>query len=287
MEEQLNQELQRIEKQPEQLSSLPLSKPISGLTDQENSLVALKRMATPFGKMKPEELLTMGKIVLVKISVITGWQTPEDDLQTILVDQFTKKIRESYPIVNLEEVEYAFRTYGVNVQDWGKQMNLSLIDQVMTPYMNSRKHIDQMEETDNLREADKLAPPKEDLSDQAMTLWADELRQRIKAGNYSVLFMPMQLYEHFAKKGKLNKSAKEKQEYVLKAVNFRELSLVESLEKMEDRAVRKRLNEFLAMKVEECFTGDEMDQLKSLTRKMILFDYLKNFSDAVDSGKTE
>ena len=56
----------------------------------------------------------------------------------ILVDQFEKKLYEDYPMLNTEEIEYALRSGGTLVKDWGKEMNLNLIDKVLSPYVSNR-----------------------------------------------------------------------------------------------------------------------------------------------------
>lgn len=76
--------------------------------------------------------------LLIKINVITGWSFPLDtETQLVLKDQFFKKLKESYSDVNVEEIEYAFRN-NTSVKDWGKNINLFLIDEVMIPYLDSR-----------------------------------------------------------------------------------------------------------------------------------------------------
>lgn len=77
--------------------------------------------------------------MLTKIHVITGWTIPESkELTVILTDQFNKTLVEKYPDLNTEEIEYAFRHYGTQIQDWGKAMNLNLIDSVLQPYLHER-----------------------------------------------------------------------------------------------------------------------------------------------------
>lgn len=86
------------------------------------------------------------KRLLLKLNFITGWalyDDPED--QEILDQQFELKLQESYPTVNLDEIEYAFRN-NTGVKDWGKSINLSLIDEVMIPYLAHRAEISKIEE---------------------------------------------------------------------------------------------------------------------------------------------
>lgn len=92
------------------------------------------------------ELQQSAKEVLLRIHVITGWQMPPDELMLILVDEFNKKILESYPNVNVEEITYAFRQHGSEVKEWGKALNISLIDEVMIPYLEKRFETSKIEE---------------------------------------------------------------------------------------------------------------------------------------------
>lgn len=96
--------------------------------------------------MNPAELSAWPKALLLKIHVITGWVIPSTDLLNILVDQFGKKLQEDYSDLNTDEIEYAFRKSGTTIQDWGKGMNLNLLDQVLIPYMDKRLQASAAEE---------------------------------------------------------------------------------------------------------------------------------------------
>lgn len=103
-------------------------------------------------------------LLLVKIHVITGWNFPsETEYREILRDQFRKKLLESYPNVNCDEVEFAFRK-NTSVKDWGKNMNIALIDEVLIPYLNERFEASKLEEIEIKK---LLAPsiPFEEISD--------------------------------------------------------------------------------------------------------------------------
>ena len=83
---------------------------------------------------------------MVKIHVITGWVLPAPEMIGIFIDQFAKKLVEDYATLNVDEVEYAFRSIGTGVKDWGKSMNLSLIDEVLTEYVHQRFELSKIEE---------------------------------------------------------------------------------------------------------------------------------------------
>lgn len=120
------------------------------------------------------------KAILVRIHVITGWTLPTDSLLNVLVDQFQKKLIESYPLINSEEIEYAFRNYGTVVKDWGKSMNLSLIDEVLIPYMDERRKASEVEE--RKVKVEQVVYTDEQLSNFHRQ-WTEEWYQRIRKGH--------------------------------------------------------------------------------------------------------
>lgn len=91
------------------------------------------------------ELKAKAGALLAKIHVITGWNFPEEiEYQKILKDQFIKKLIESYPTVNCDEIEYAFRNHPV--KEWGKKLSINLVGEVMAFYLEHRKKVSDMEE---------------------------------------------------------------------------------------------------------------------------------------------
>lgn len=97
--------------------------------------------------MSESEVLLHCKALLLKIHVITGWIIPSsDELYMILKDQFQKKIVENYSELNPDEIEYAFRSRGTTVEDWGKDLNLNLIDKILIPYLHDRYLLSATEE---------------------------------------------------------------------------------------------------------------------------------------------
>jgi hypothetical protein len=118
----------------------------SRLNDPDEIILAKKYAAPRLETLNPVDLNTACRVLLLKIHVITGWVIPANELMIILVDQFSKKLSESYGMLNVEEIEYAFRNQGTIIEDWGKEMNLNLLDKVLIPYLNQRLQVSQMEE---------------------------------------------------------------------------------------------------------------------------------------------
>lgn len=151
-----------------------------------------KKYASPqIGAMNDQQKGLWAKALLLKIHVITGWVIPDTDLLNILVDQFEKKLTEDYGNMNTDEIEYAFRQSGTTTKDWGKQMNLSLIDEVLIPYRELRSVLSMQEERQKV-----LPPPVKIYSDKEL----DDLHrgdieafyQRIRNGR-----IPYSLPEYF------------------------------------------------------------------------------------------
>lgn len=132
--------------------------PLAGLSSDENNVLRLKYESQPLGSLSATELEFATRLLILKIYTITGWAVPGDELKNILVDQLSKKIKESYPNVNEKEVEYAFRQ-NLTVKDWGKSMNLVLIDEVLSGYLERRADVSKAEERY------RLEPPKSEVEE--------------------------------------------------------------------------------------------------------------------------
>lgn len=72
---------------------------------------------------------------ITRIHVITGWGLPGDTLYMgILTDELQAKLAESFPQLNFDQIAHAMRKYGVGKKDWGKNMNLELICDVLSMF---------------------------------------------------------------------------------------------------------------------------------------------------------
>lgn len=116
--------------------------------------------------------------LILKINVITGWIIPDEEIMNILVDQFEKKLIEDYDMLNTEEIEFAFRKSGTTAKDWGKEMNLNLIDQVLGPYLDSR-----LQASANEEKRKRQPPPQK--------VWTDEEILNERRGQIEQAFQAM------------------------------------------------------------------------------------------------
>lgn len=113
-------------------------------------------------------------------------------------------------------------------------------------------------------------PAPEDTSDEAMEQWLLET----KKSRVRVDLLPMMLYDWLEQKGRIKKTASEKHEYLQEAVMYRQSRLIKALEEQVSQQNRDALREFNAMKESGEFTGAEVNILKALAKKIILFEYL-------------
>lgn len=117
------------------------------LTDDLSQIFYTKYAAPQISQLTPMELTKAVRMLVLKISVITGWNVSEQqEVRNILYEQTEKKLLEDYPDLNTEEIEYAVRAFGTTVKDWGKNINLSLLDEVLIPYKSKRLELSQLEE---------------------------------------------------------------------------------------------------------------------------------------------
>lgn len=244
------------------------------LEPEEAKILQAKYSGTQFGKMIWSDVDTWAKALLMKINAITGWVIPEENLE-ILLDQFRKKLVESYGNCNPEEIEYAFRNYGTLVKDWGKQMNLSLIDEVMIPYLSRRREVSQREEAIALNQPLQIEY-KEDMSQEAMKDWFDAKAKEIKAGQLRVEFVPEMLYEWMDANGNITASKEEKFKYLNRAVEYRLGILRQALDDVDSATNRLALSDFVRMKDAGYLEGSEMSIVKTLAKKILLFELILN-----------
>lgn len=229
----------------------------------------------PFGKMTPEEVAGYSRATMIKIALITGWIVPEGKYLDILLDQFAKKMLESYPKVNPEEVEYAFRTEGTVIKDWGKQMNLSLIDEVMIPYSEKRFEISRIEEQLKIK---ALPPPPitEDISDEGMDKFWDATEELVAKGNYPIELIPPMLYDWMDKNGNILFNRDDKLKFLERATLVRHTAIAHAFEKnpysLETKAA---LNDFNRMREIKKYSEAEHEKIKELAKKMVVFEMMK------------
>jgi hypothetical protein len=159
------------------------------MEEPDRAIIEYKYKGLQFGKMNPSDQKKWAAALLLKINVITGWVLAEDQMD-VLADQFEKKLIENYGDMNPEEIEFAFRRDGTIVKDWGKPMNLALIDEVLIPYRNTRHRLSlEMEERSKEPPAPKIYTETENLEYSRQQ--TEEAFQRILRGNLNFIPKPL------------------------------------------------------------------------------------------------
>lgn len=237
---------------------------------ETESLIAVKYAARPFGLMPREERVSWAIALMMKIHAITGWVMPGEPFDDVLLDQFQKKLAESYSNVNPEEVEFAFRN-NPSVRDWGKSMNLALVDDVLSGYLEKRRRASIEEEHQKIKKEKPTVIPvlEEDL-------W-EEFQRGIKSGKMTVDFLPDVL---FTWKTKTYTPTKEDKFFCQQsAIQHRTFQLTENL------ADAKKLKIFLQQKEQGFFEGEFVEQIRLLSRKFLIYKLMKDEEHSTDANK--
>lgn len=120
------------------------------------------------------------------------------------------------------------------------------------------------------------APPEpkavEGTGDAAMMEWWLDFVKQIKAGTKAVEFVPMMLYEWKEKRGEVLPAMAESEEYLVRAMERRFVQLQRVYQEQQTVEARRKLTEFSKMRDEGVFTGEHVDYLKKLAKRMVLFD---------------
>lgn len=230
---------------------------------QEKKVVALKYAAKRFGVMSEEERDLAANKALVLISMITGWTVPsKPDLTEMLVLQLAKKMLESYADVNIEEFEYAFRNKGLDIKDWGKALNLALIDEVMKPYLHNRADLSLQEEkiSTQLPKSDIEKEP-EPMSDKEWEEWLVDI------AGYRLNMIPCDSYEYLVRKGEIVLSKDQKNQLMERAINH-------TLQTTDPSSL-EGIN-FLRMKEKGEYSVDVTGSLITISKRLAVFDYFHN-----------
>lgn len=117
---------------------------------------------------------------------------------------------------------------------------------------------------------------KEDMSQEAMLDWFNDISKKIREGKLLVDFVPLMLYEFMDANGNITATKAEKYEYLQRAANYRLDQLTKEVEENNNQNNQWRLSSFITMKSNGCIEGPEADTVKSLAKKMLLYDTIIN-----------
>lgn len=219
----------------------------------------MKYASLPFGKMSADQRKLSSHAIILKIHAITGWIIPiSEQILDVLVEQFEKKLNESYQNVNQDEFEYAFRNKGIEVKDWGKALNLTMIDEVMIPYLERRFELSRMEES--MKSKSLMIDEKRELTDEDWSEWLEDMK------SYSLKLLPCAAYDYLVKNELLTLTNAQKHEYMDKAINILQGDF---------EPATKEILEFLNMKKNGVFSPVITSSLITISKRLAIYEYLR------------
>lgn len=239
------------------------------ITSEERRVIELKYSGKRFGLMDENERFSVAEILLLKISTITGWTLPISELMDILTDQFQKVLIEKYTNTNISEFEYAFRNKGIEIKDWGKAMNLSLIDEIMIPYLEHRFEISRQEESQKSKPME--IENKQPVSDEEYAQWLMDWKSMPEI---NIDLIPLPFYDFLTNKNIIALTSKEKWEYTEKATTAIKAKLHEDMSICKTNDAYIAFSKFCNQEING-FEKEFKGRILNRAKRLIVFDYLK------------
>lgn len=215
--------------------------------------------------MTEEERWFAAQTLILKIHAITGWTIPISEMMDILIDQFQQKLIEDYKNVTVKEFEYAFRTKGLDIKDWGKALNLVLIDEVMLPYLDNRFDLSMQEQKIQaqiqMKKEDQELLNRPPMSDEEWNEWLLDIAK------YPINKIPCDSYNYLEKVGKIKLTTPQKHEYMERAIAH--------LIGITD-PVKKEGIELAQMKNKGVYSHETTATLITISKRLAVYDYLNS-----------
>ena len=149
----------------------------NALTEEEAKILDAKYSGRRIKDLEDGEVSIHAEALLARIHIITGWKLPENEiLLNALNHEFGLQLKSRYINMTIEEIALAMREYGVQVKDWGKAANLSLIDEPIQEYLSRRANISKLEEQKQPEPPKEVIPGPTDWSDTWEKLKQGEIK---------------------------------------------------------------------------------------------------------------
>lgn len=218
--------------------------------------------------MDERERWFAAQTLLLKIHAIKGWTIPVSELMDILIDQFQHKLEDRYQNVTIAEIEYAFRN-STDVKDWGKAMNLSLIDEVVIPYLDNRFDLSQQEE--KLKKPIMIEDIKP-LTKEDKAEWIMDWKEKV--GSINLELIPLIFYDFMEEDNLLKLSSKQKWLYLQRATQAIKSQLQIEIGNCKTTDALRSFGQFEKME-KEGFSGELKGRILNRAKRLIIYDYLK------------
>lgn len=166
--------------------------------------------------MKPEAIRAGMLKLVIKVSAITGWTLPAGNAKKVFDEQLFEFLVLKYPHMNFPEMEFAFLNEAGRVQDFGKQINLGSMAEVLDAYIEKRTAASKLEEGQPLPAL--LPGPK--FTDADYMQWAHESADDLRSGAVTVQYLPVPLYEWLVANGKIQTDSETKKKIWKEAIDL-------------------------------------------------------------------
>lgn len=194
---------------PEHIASLMMRLP--NMPKEMQQIAKVKYSGPRFNSIDSLDIPLVTKTLLAQICTVTGWLMPENKFaQQALIKEFQCYCLEVADDMTPDEIRYAMRHYALGIKDWGKAVNLQMINEPLVEYRNARAEFSEIEGESDIKEVkqSKLSSPVD---------WHDTI-EKLRSGEISGPFEQMvpyaAIYDWAEKNGLFSPTNAEKWEYM-------------------------------------------------------------------------
>lgn len=217
--------------------------------------------------MNEDERILVSYRILLTIHTLTGWIVPLPEFMDILVKQFSLKLQENYANLNEQEVEYAFRNKSMEVKDWGKAMNLGLIDEIIIPYIENRMELSKIEEQEKNKQK-RIEAPTETID------VVDMIEDWRNDPKLNMLLIPLFFYDFLIESEQIKITDSEKWEWFAKAKESIKSELLQVIADCQTTNALNDWKEYQRMEIEKQWAEPFLGRIRNRAKRLIVFDYL-------------
>lgn len=133
--------------------------------------------------MTKDQATTSAGALIVAVKLITGWNIPTGPSLDMLKSILATELKREYTTLTVPEVELAFRRHAGKVQNYGKDLSLSLFNEVMNHYFTDRNEALRVESEVYLKEVEAKIKSEEEVKNLARAT-VEECFRDFKAGKF-------------------------------------------------------------------------------------------------------
>jgi hypothetical protein len=126
--------------------------------------------------MRGTDISQQVKATLMRINAITGWNLPTGPSLQILINETSEYLLQNCADMNPEEIAYAVRNFSGESKDWGKNLNIPLIDESVQKYRFSRAEVSEKENKARIA----IQEPQKEEKKEELADWSDSWQSILK-----------------------------------------------------------------------------------------------------------